>query len=126
MSEGLARAAAGDVSIELDGKVWLLSPLGLRDFATIEQEYLRQKPNPLMAVAEAKAFLDEEDYNRLLDKAYKDATSASKATNQEVSEWIDTRAGAAYSVWIALLKRYPEVEYEFVERFIEAIGEQQF
>lgn len=119
MSDGLARASGAPMKIPMGGKDYLFEPLGFKDMGSIEQEYIRQKPDPLAEISGRKAILDKEDYDRLLDKAYIDATSSNQATPEEVAAWIDTRVGLAYTLWISLLKTYPDMEYEFVEDLME-------
>lgn len=125
MTNGLNRAAAAPTSVELNGKTYLMEPLTLRDFGTIENEYLKGKPNPLQMVAEAKGILPEEDYEKLLTQAYKDATAVNKAHPQEIAEWLDTREGVIFSCWLSLKKGYPELTKEDAENAINQLGEKE-
>ena len=124
MSEALARAAAGSLSVDIEGKKYILAPLTMVDFATIEQEYIRRKPDPIRKVAEYKDALCDSDYQRLLDKAYGEATAANQATPVEVSEWMDTKEGLAYSIWLSLLKTYPQIEYEFIDKVFQRMSDE--
>ena len=123
MSDGLARAGGGAGTIELDGKKYILEPIGIKDFATIEQYFLSTKPDPLAAIVERKNVLPKEDYDRLLDKAYVDATKANKATQKEIQEWIDSPEGICYTLWISLQKRYPDMTHELIEQLVDKMGE---
>lgn len=125
MTNGLNRAAGSPTTVEINGKTYIMEPLTLRDFGTIEAEYMKQKPNPLKAVAEAKDMLPEEDYKELLAQAYKDATSANKATPDEVSGWLDTKDGVVFSCWLSLRKNHPELSLEDAEQAINHMGQQE-
>ena len=125
MPNGVNRAAGSPTTVTLDGKTYMMEPLTLKDFGVIENEYLKRRPNPLKAVAAAKDVLSEDDYDKLLTQAYKDAVNVAKATPQEISEWLDTRDGVVFSIWLSLRKNHPELTKEQAEEAIQEMGEQQ-
>jgi hypothetical protein len=125
MPNGINRAAGSPTTVKLEGKTYIMEPLTLRDFGIIENEYLKRRPNPLKAVAEVKDILAEEDYEKLLTQAYRDATNVSKASPQEISEWLDTRDGVVFSIWLSLRKNHPELTKEMAEAAIQQMGEEQ-
>lgn len=125
MPNGVNRAAGSPTTVTLDGKTYIMEPLTLKDFGVIENEYLKRRPNPLKAVAEAKGVLSPEDYDKLLTQAYRDAVNVAKASPQEISEWLDTREGVVFSIWLSLRKNHPELTKEQAEQAIQEMGEQQ-
>lgn len=125
MSNGLNRVAGSPVSIEIGDKTYIMEPLTLKDFGSLEAEYLSSKPNPLKQVAEAKPYLSEEDYEKLLTQAYKDATAVSKATSGEIAEWLDTQAGISFSAWLCMRKNHPELSREDVDEIIGAMSQEE-
>lgn len=125
MSDGIARPAGSGTTIELGGKTLILEPLTLKDYGLVENEYLKRKPNPIEVVAKAAEHLSQEMYDRLLDRAYKDATKVNKATPEEVADWIDSREGIIFTVWIMLRKSYPEMSMEDVEATVGSMAEDE-
>ena len=125
MSNGLNRAAGSPVSIEIGGQTYIMEPLTLRDFGTLEAEYLKNKPNPLKQVAEAKEFLNDEDFQVLLTQAYRDAMEVNKATSEEIAQWLDTPAGISFSAWISMRKNHPELSREEVDDLLGTLNQQQ-
>ena len=125
MANGLTRAVAAPTTVELDGKTYIMEPLTLKDMGTLESEYLKDKPNPIKAVAEMRELLDQEDYDKLLAQAYKDATAVNKATSQEIADWMDSSQGVIFSVWLSLRKNHPELTREDAEKVINKMGQQE-
>jgi len=125
MSGGLNRATAAPQLMELGGETYEIHPLTMQDFGMLENAYLERKPNPLKAVVELKGQLPDDDYKELLERAYKDATKANKATPDEIQEWLETREGITMSMWLSIRKGRKDFTMDDCELLITEIGEKQ-
>jgi hypothetical protein len=118
--DGLSRAGGGKVPVEItEGPAqgtWLLSPLALEDWATVEAHLLEGRPSPIQAAMPDVLALREhglqEEADRVLKMAYKDTQKwarKQKVSPDEVAEYMDTIDGVRFMVWLSLRKSHPEV-----------------
>lgn len=104
--EGLGRAAGSGVPINFRGETIILPPLDLEDLGTIEQHLLRTRPDPLQRVQAVIKDLPENLARELVEKAYEDGKKLNTISAAEVGDYLDSINGLAFSVWLALQKRY--------------------
>ena len=125
--DGLNRAAGGGTTIIFKGETLILGPLTLEDFATIENHLLAKRPNLLTLASKTAEELevaaragDKEDPKyranlaaairrgeQIIDRAMARAERSAKVGPDEVGEWLDTRDGAAFTLWVMLGKTNP-------------------
>jgi hypothetical protein len=121
--DGMARAMGGSATIKWQGKTYELLPLVMRDWATIENEVLRRKREAKMsAVSAMYGHIPTEAWEKQCDKVIRECEKLSEIPAAEVQEWIDTRDGLTFTLWLCLEKKYPS---QFVlEDMLEVIGSQ--
>ena len=124
--DGLSRAAGAPIDIELGGKTYLFSPLNFDDIGTIENKLIKDRPNPLAVVGEARQYLDDETYKQLIQQAYHDAKSVARITEEEFNDFLTSREGLIFGLWLCLLHHKPDLEYEFVLDQVKLMTEDQF
>ena len=123
--DGLGRAGASPVVIRLGGKDYLMHPLTLRDFGTVEQHLLSQRPNILKEVAEASAGLPPEQAKMLLDRAYEDMKKGNTIPATEVAECVDTFEGMVFTVWLSLQKEQKDITLDEVMELLSSMSEEE-
>lgn len=108
MGVALARAAGAGVSAIIGGKRFLIHPLCLRDYGIVENEILKSRVNPVeaarLAIQANQGSFDDQQADYLLTKAYRDAATRNKATDEEILSWIDSRSGLSFTLWLAIRK----------------------
>ena len=117
--DGLARVAAGSLTITVDGEVLELSPLQLKDFATIEQKILATRPNLIDQAAAHMDKLSPEMQKHLLDRAISEMSKANKVTPDEMHRYCNTFEGNCLCIWLSLKKKHPELTLERVSNWVE-------
>lgn len=121
MSDGLARVAGGAVPVFFDGHTVVLMPLTLNDFATVEQHLLAKRENPVEKVKPLLAGLDIEVQKHLLDLAYADLKSSTTIPFEELSGFLSSVEGTAFSLWLCFNRSNPGKWT--LERIREILGE---
>lgn len=122
---GLNRPSGAGVTVKLGGRTLILRPLGLKDLGLIESEILAKRPNPLRVVAELKDELSQDEYDRLMTKAYEDAIQAGKATDKEITTYMDSPEGVAFSTWLSVIKEDDTITLEWIEKILFTFDEKQ-
>lgn len=107
MSDGLARVAGGGVPIEFAGELIVLQPMNLRDLATVEQHLLNRRKNPMEMVKEMIPGLSVEVQKHLLELAYHDMKNSTTVPAEEVTRFLETVEGVAFSLWLVLERSHP-------------------
>jgi DNA-binding transcriptional ArsR family regulator len=134
--DGLSRAAGGNLPVEVkEGPAkgtWLLSPLTVDDWATVEQHLLEGRPSPVQAVMPDVRALREQGLNeeadRLFKMAYRDTQKwarKQKVAPDEVAEYVDTLDGTRFMIWLALRKNHPDVTRETADELVRAVNEEE-
>jgi hypothetical protein len=124
--DGLSRAAGAGTEIELNGKNYQFSPLQFSDIGVIENNLLKERPNPLIKVAEAREHLPEDLFRELLNVAYQDVRQTNRITEQEFNDYIGSREGQVYVLWLSLKHCNPEMTLEFVQEAIQKMSAEKF
>lgn len=126
MSDGLARVAGGGVPIRFDGEDVVLEPLVLKDLATIEQHLLAKRKNPLQMVQENLGNMQELDVEvqkHIIDRAYDDLKRQTTVSAQEVSEFIETTEGLAFTLWLCFGRSHPgRWKLDYIKEKIETMS----
>ena len=109
--DGVSRPAGSGVPIEWkDGEVLILDPVTLKDLGVVEQHILSKRPDPIDLALDkiAERGLAEPIAKALFDRAFVAAKAQNVVTREEVGQFIDTREGLAFTIWLSLQKRYGE------------------
>lgn len=116
----LSDATKAPVTITVDGKVWTLAPLELRDFGEIERwlevlpfEKARRK---IAALGEAAT---PEICKPIIEQAEAESKKAT-LQNPKALQMIATLEGTAFLLWMSLRKAQPEVTRDEASRLISA------
>ena len=120
--DGLNAITAAAWCQAIDGKQYWFEPLTLRDWGLIEQRITQRRPHPL---EEAKTQLDgmaEADKRTLLEEALRRATAVSRASSDEVTQYLSTCEGAAFMFWLSIRKRHPEITEERATELLNRFG----
>lgn len=124
--EGLSRAAGSGSEIELGDKKYRMTPLQFDDIGWIENRILKDRPNPIVKVAEAKEQLPDDIFRELLKVAYEDAKKANRVSEEEFNEYVESREGQVVVLWLSIRHNHPEIELEFVQQKIEEKSSDKF
>jgi hypothetical protein len=116
--------AGAPVTIEVDGETWEMGSMVLEDFGEVENELLAMRKSPLEAVREEIEKLKNPEHQEMLLKiAYADMKKGYKGVSpREISDYIDTPAGAAFTLWLCLKKKRPDVTREKAQEIFTALG----
>lgn len=87
------------------GEVLTLAPLTPDDLPKIEQHLNENRQSLLRHAAQQASGLPPFDANLLIDRALA-RVEQGDVTTLDVAEWLDTRAGVAYCVWLMLSKQH--------------------
>jgi hypothetical protein len=106
--DGLCRVAGGLVDVTLGGREYLLRPMVLRDFATVEFHLLAASGTPLDAAARVLPILagQPDARRRLIERAREAARTHRRfvrRTWEDVLNWIEKPDGVTYTGWLCLL-----------------------
>lgn len=125
--DGMARALGGSATIKWNGKTYELPPLVMRDWATIENECLRRKREAkLEAIASLHGKLPDELWETKFAATFKECEQLSEVPHVEVQQWIETREGVSFTLWLTLSRRYPgEFVLEDMMEIIMLLAEEQ-
>lgn len=118
--DGLARVSGAPTYLDIDGVRYEISPLAVRDFGAIEQRLLQVRKQRFLDSLEG---LSDEDRRFLLEKWYSDLKTGNSISPSEVSRWIDSVEGTAFSVWLCIRKGHPDVSLKTVEDYLEREGD---
>jgi len=124
--DGLSRAAGAPVDFKLGDQTYLMSPLEIEDIGLIENRIIKDRPNPLAVVGEARDSLPEEVFRELIQQAYQDARSANRATQQEFDEFLASHEGQIFALWLCLRHNHQELTLEFVQSEINKKSREEF
>jgi hypothetical protein len=113
------------VEITLDGKKWRLSGLNLADLGAIEAIILdRRAQDPVDQFGAYAESLEKNPsiknalMDRLFDRLAGDPEKT-KATDNEVMTFMNSREGRSICTWMCLRKEHPELTMEDVEAMLE-------
>jgi len=111
MAESIEELLGLGKRITIGGKDYELSPLVARDWAEIQREILKDRPDPVATSQRLVATLDKDDPLRreLLLKAYDDANFAKQVTARELETWRVTIDGVQFQFWLILRHKQPDV-----------------
>ena len=131
--DGLSRPSGSGVPITVEGKTLYLAPLVLSDLGEMENHLLaeKQKRNPFAELRKELAGtpdMPDGDREFLLTLAYQDHKRKNFVALGEMQDWMDSREGMIYSLWICLRKNYPE-DFKTLEQaaeFFDRVTEDQF
>ena len=124
--DGISRASGAPIDIEFSGRKYLFSPMNFEDIGTIENKLIKDRPNTLMVVGEAREFLDEETFKQLIQQAYQDAKSVARITQEEFNEFVSSREGQVFVLWLCLRHKNPDMTFEFVLDEVNKKTEDEF
>ncbi len=98
------------VSIVHQGTTYELVGMDDKDFLEVEAHLMKARKNPLLAIkAQLEGIKDDPALQEMLvDRAYRDlrkGDAVDVVTRKEVMEYLDTREGAAMSIWMMLRKK---------------------
>jgi hypothetical protein len=124
--DGLHQVAAAQTVIELDGKSYRLSPLKAKHYAEIERHILQSRPDPLEAVKSRLEGLPEHLQRHLVGLAYDQLLRGPRVAADELWQWMNSREGACYALWLAVREQHPEVTLEECRRLVEAADQEVF
>jgi len=111
-----------DDKVKLDGVIYTITPLEPSDTQAIEDQYLASRPNPILSITQLEGQMSDAIFDKLLDRAYKDLTTAAQVDTAEVVRWMNTREGIAYTLWMCILKNHPEFPFDKMNDIISKMG----
>lgn len=95
-------------TIVLGGKTYQMEFLRVKDWGVIETEVARRRPDPLDIVLAMSSKCNAKHVERLVDTAYRDRFQASRATLEEVYDFLGTAAGMSWQVWLMARRENPD------------------
>jgi hypothetical protein len=113
------------IVVALRGKEYRISPLRSIDFGEMEQYMLTHRVTPLDIVLDRASKIPKENLDKLLEIAYQDSKPMSKATPQELEDWIRTPIGQVYYVWLHIRRLQPDVSLENVRSLIALLDSEE-
>ena len=96
-------------SIDYQGTTYSLPTLVQADWAALEAELIKDRPEPLEAIAPHLGRFDTEQQRVLLERAYDDTAMGKHARAGEVEAWLLTTVGQRTKFWFSIRKAHPEV-----------------
>lgn len=109
--DGASRAFAAPVRHTIGGKDLEVRGTLAENWAELEQEYLKRRPNPLEVAKENIALFEDQPelQNYLLKMAFDKACQARSAMMPEINEWLNTIDGSAFLTWLSVRHNDPEL-----------------
>jgi hypothetical protein len=105
---GLAELTAAAHAVAIRGRTYRLSPLTLADYGEIENQIRAARPDPLAAIAEKLAGIDQRRQQEVLGQAF-DQAAASAVTLADLDRWWQTPRAYGYRFWLMLRRDQPEM-----------------
>lgn len=122
--DGISRAIGAPGRISFNGKEYLLDPLGLEDYGTIENEIIKERRDDLINLA-ASCYgrFPPEAAEKTRKEAFAEAAKIRSIPPEEIHEWMNTVKGLAFTVWLGLHKRHPgEIDLTQAVKIVEQMS----
>jgi len=123
---GISGPAAGQAEITLDGQTYLIGPITLRDFATVEKHLVRQKRKQRQQMTlDLRDDMPPDLWQKEWEVARREAAAITRVDPEEVAGtppkfdddgnmidpgnigWIDTVEGMGYTLWLMFERSNP-------------------
>lgn len=114
--DGLAELLPGDpgTSIEINGDVYRLSMLTVRDWADMTDQVKSMRTDPLELAKQAIVGLERPLAELIVGKAWDEARRAHIVPQMELVAWTNTAFGMAYMLWLSLRHKAPDLDFKTV------------
>lgn len=120
--DGLCRVAGSPVGVRLAGRTYLLEPMTLRRWGSVEAHLLSDPAGFLAGAFHTLAWVQDPGLHKeIFDRVRWDAADQLTEAGRKVTHkhnrvvpmeavrlWAYTKEGLAYTAWLCLLDRYPE------------------
>jgi hypothetical protein len=115
------------LDVEIGGKTYTLLPLGPEEHELLEKRILQQRITPLDKVLKYADKLSPEQMEKLLQHAF-DVTPDFEdfVSEAQITQFADSRKGAAYVSWLQLRRAHPDVKEDEVVELIRKMNDEQF
>ena len=124
--DGLNVLTAAPWRQTIDGVDYWMEPLTLGDWGIIEQRLLKGRRNPLEVAKENLAGLKPDEKRALLESALKQASSAQKATADELMDYTATPPGMGLKFWLSIRKQNPQITEARAAELLNILDEESF
>jgi hypothetical protein len=111
--QGIARPSGGDATVMIRGRLRRLGAMTLRDWGTIENHLIQRRRRQILEpILDVFADMPAELWQEAWRAATNRADRIMAVPDEEVTEWINTQEGLAFTLWMLLEKRHPGL-FEF-------------
>lgn len=117
--DGVYEMAGSPTPVTIDGKTYLLGPLTAEDAGTIEQEILSERRKPADVLETLLPKLEPTQQRLLLEIAWTDEVRGPRVKHRDVLDWLSTKRGEIFRVWLLLRRNHPEITRDEAGRLYE-------
>lgn len=117
--DGIYEMAGSPVPVTIGGKQYLLGPLTAEDEGTIELQILSERRKPADVLAEMLHKMQPEQQRMLLEIAWTDEVRGPRVKRRDYYEWLATKRGRLFRLWLLFKRNHPEITQREVERLLE-------
>jgi hypothetical protein len=113
------------IGITYHGHYYPMGALTDADMKEVERYLASQRRDPLEAIRPEleRAGNNARLLEMLVDRAYRDLRKpADVPGKEEVADWLDTRSGAIYSIWLMLRREQPSITLPQVEQIFADVN----
>ncbi len=113
---------AAPTTLSIGGETYLVEPLSLADWGTIEKHLLDARPDALTLVKASLEGLSLDEKRTLLDAALSQSLRAKCVTVAELVDYTATREGLALLLWLALRRRRREMTLDDTHKLLDQLS----
>lgn len=122
--DGLSRAVGSGLPWTVGDVTYMLRPITLDDYGTIENILLEARKSPIQLAKESLSGLSADLQKALLADALKmEVTRKNYVSSTEIAEFIDSKPGVIYIIWLMLRREQPGMTRERVAELINKLNE---
>lgn len=123
--ESAARALGIGGTITLDGVEYRMRPVGAKHYAEVEQQLLKDRPDPMVLAKEKLPMFDDPTVKQEIIKQALRMSLDNIVTGDEVQRYMNSVPGSIFVLWLLVRGSDKPSEYECTLEFVqEAIANQ--
>jgi hypothetical protein len=127
MSKHYRTAGVDSKNVTIQGKAYILKPLTVGVYASMESFIVDRRPDPLQIASSAIAKLPASQHDAVWRAAMHQAVAARTVTAEEAAAFENSVDGLAWKLWQCAKDNHPEVNsIESAKSLLIAAGESHF